>query len=93
MIQLSDIIKNNWDLSLGQVLYKYGEDVSVEKIIPGNFYSFDIIVDNINKIRLPNTIDEYKENPNSFLSPFQIYDLNPIGLVFYHDNISSKKRD
>lgn len=85
MIQLEDISTNRGDRSISQVFEEYGESIERSSILPGHYYSLEIPIPNFNPAWVPNSIDEYNANPAAFITNRQYYDLNPVGLSFYHE--------
>jgi hypothetical protein len=72
----NDIPKNNGTIPLNVVAKEYGIIQTRGQVIPGRFYSFKTFVPNPN-------IDEnfvYEYNRRNYL------DLNPVGLLLFHDN-------
>ena len=85
MIRLNDIVTNPGARTLSQSFDEYGESISRSDVIPGHYYSFSIPIPNFNENWIPNSISEYAENPSAYITSRQYYNLNPIGLSFYHE--------
>lgn len=85
MIVLEDILTNKGVRNISQVFSEYGESVSRANILPGHYYSFNISIPNFNTDWVPNSIDEYRQNPSAYITDRQYYNINPVGLVFYHE--------
>jgi hypothetical protein len=85
MIKLEDIVTNRGERNFSQTFELNGETVSRNQIIPGHYYQFRIDVPNFNDNWIPRDSDEFKENPNAYITNKEYYDLMPAGLVFYHN--------
>ena len=85
MIVLEDILTNKGVRNISQVFSEYGEPVSRANILPGHYYSFNISIPNFNTDWVPNSIDEYRQNPSAYITDRQYYNINPVGLAFYHE--------
>jgi hypothetical protein len=85
MILLEEIATNRGDRNISQVFEEYGDPISRLNILPGHYYSFEIPIPNFNPNWVPNSIDEYRENPAAYITERQYYNLSPVGLSFYHE--------
>lgn len=85
MILLEDIVTNRGDRNISQVFQEFGTPVSRATILPGHYYSFNISVPSFNTDWIPNSVDEYRKEPDRYITERQYYNLNPTGLSFYHD--------
>lgn len=87
MIKFEDLITNRSERSFTEISNLYGLSIPRNQIIPGYFYSFKIIPDfNLNENLIPKYHEEWLNNPTTFITDKQYYDLNPIGLLFFNDN-------
>jgi hypothetical protein len=85
MINLEEIVTNKGVRNISQVFREYGESVSRASILPGHYYSFDLPIPSFNTDWGPNSIDEYRKNPDMYITDRQYYNLNPTGLTFFHE--------
>lgn len=85
MIVVKDLITNNRERNYSQVFEEHGISVSRNSLVPGHYYSFKIEIPNISRDWIPNSNDEYKQEPERFITNKQCYDLNPVGLALYHN--------
>lgn len=85
MIVVKDLITNNRERNYSQVFEEYGINVPRNSLVPGHYYSFKIEIPNISRDWVPNSDEEYKLEPERFITNKQCYDLNPVGLALYHD--------
>ena len=85
MIKLEDIVTNSGDRSISRSFDEYGENISRNDMIPGHYYSINMPIPNFNENWIPNSKEEYLENPAAYITSNQYYNLNPIGLSFYHE--------
>jgi hypothetical protein len=69
--------KNNGELSLEQVADLHGIPVNRANLLPGRFYYFEIV---------PPAFDLNEEFVRAYTRGKRYLDLNPIGLVFFHEN-------
>ena len=76
MISFKDLPKNNGTLPLPEVANQFGISQNRTQVIPGRFYSFKIQPDT------PTITEEYvyRKTGKAYL------DLNPTGLLLFHDN-------
>ena len=76
MILFKDLPKNNGTLPLPEVVNQFGISQNRSQVIPGRFYSFKI------QPETPAITEEYvyQKTGRSYL------DLNPTGLLLFHDN-------
>lgn len=86
MIKLEDIVTNNRERNFSQSIEEYGVMVGRNDILPGHYYSFDVPIPNFNENWIPRSKDEWEENPSAYITNRNYYDMNPVGLVFFHDN-------
>jgi len=84
MKKLVDISTNNRERSLSQSIAEYGVDISRSDIMPGHYYALQIPISNFNQSWIPNSHDEWKENPENFITNREYFDVMPIGLLFAH---------
>jgi len=85
MIKIDDIITNNRERGYSEIFEEKGQPIPRNMLVPGHYYSFDIEIPNITTNWIPNSKEEYNEEPMKFITPNQYYDLNPVGLALYHD--------
>jgi hypothetical protein len=85
MIKLDDISTNKRERNFSQSFHEFGVDVSRKDILPGHYYQFTVSVPNFNPEWIPQNGDEYKDNPDAYITNREYYDLNPVGLVFWHN--------
>jgi hypothetical protein len=85
MKKLEDIVTNKRERNFSQSFAEFGVTVSRNDVMPGHYYAFQIPVPNFNLGWIPNSEEEWKESPESFITNRQYYDVNPIGLVFAHN--------
>lgn len=85
MIILKDLITNNRERNYSQVFEEFGINIPRNSLVPGHYYSFKIEIPNISRDRVPNSNEEYKQEPDRFITNKQCYDLNPVGLALHHD--------
>lgn len=85
MIKIEDIITNNRERNYSQIFEEDGIPIPRNMLIPGHYYSFNIEIPNITTDWIPNSKEEYNEEPMKFITQNQYYDLNPVGLALYHD--------
>lgn len=69
--------KNNGELSLEQVADLHGIPVNRTNLLPGRFYYFEIV---------PPAFELNEEFVRAYTRGKRYLDLNPIGLVFFHEN-------
>lgn len=86
MIKLEDIATNLRERTLYQSFYEFGRLVDRTDVIPGHYYSFDYPVPNFKREWIPDSREEWKEDKEAYLTDKQHYNMNPIGLTFFHDN-------
>ena len=86
MITLDEILTNNRERNYTQVFEQYGEDVVRNELLPGHYYSVEVMYDNFNESRIPSSLEEWKANPSFYLTTEKHLDFNPTGLVFNHDD-------
>lgn len=86
MINLDNIVTNKRERSLYQSFEQYGVDSNRNELLPGHYYSLDAPIEGFDKKWIPNNIDEFKENPEAYITDKPFVDLNPIGLIFYHNH-------
>jgi len=84
MKKLEDIVTNRRERNFSQSMALHGIDVGRSDVMPGHYYMFEIPVPNFNLGWIPNSEEEWKEDPDAFITNRQYYDLNPMGLVFAH---------
>jgi len=73
----NEIIKNNGQLDLLQVAERYGISQNRTQFLPGRFYSLKVIAQ---ETRItPETVPYLADGKH-------YYDLNPVGLVLFHEN-------
>mgnify|MGYP001163794874 FL=1 len=85
MIVLKDIITNNRERNYSQIFKEFGSGIARNSIVPGHYFSFNIEVPNISREWIPNSKEEYKAEPAKYITSKPYYDLNPTGLVLYHN--------
>ena len=85
MKKFEDILSNKAERTFSQVFGEFGIPKSRNEILPGHFYSFSIDIPNINESWIPRNKEEYKETPDAFITEKQYFDLNPCGLMLYHE--------
>lgn len=88
MIELDKIVTNRKERTLYESFYQHGIKVNRNEILPGHYYSLVhtiISVEGFNQNWIPNNENEYKENPEAYITNRPYVDMNPIGLAFYHD--------
>jgi hypothetical protein len=85
MITLEQISTNRGERNFYQVVEEFGESISRNDVLPGHYYALDVPIPNFNTQWIPNTIEEYKSNPDAYITNRQYYNLKPVGLSFYHD--------
>jgi len=85
MKKLEDIVTNKRERNFSQSLAEFGVTVGRNDVMPGHYYAFKISVPNFNSGWIPNSEEEWKDSPESFITNRQYYDVNPIGLVFAHN--------
>ena len=76
MINFNDIPKNNGSLPLNGVAQEYGIVQNRGQVIPGRFYSF----------RTQSPVPNLNEETVHLISGKNYLDLNPVGLLLFHDN-------
>lgn len=86
MIEIKNLITNNRERNYSQVFGENGIDISRAELIPGHYYSVDVVMPNMNRTFLPNNAEEFNENKTGFITNKQHYDLNPMGLALAHPN-------
>lgn len=86
MKRLEDIVTNRRERDFSQSFAEYGISVSRRDIMPGHYYAFDVPISNFNESLIPNSEDEWKEDPTLYITNREYFDMNPIGLVFAHEN-------
>lgn len=86
MIKIEDISTNKGERNYTQSFNEYGIDVSRSDILPGHYYSLDIMIPNFNRNWIPANEDAWKESPESYITNREYYDMSPVGPIFYHDN-------
>jgi len=84
MKKLEDIVTNRRERNFSQSLALHGINVGRSDVMPGHYYMFEIQVPNFNLGWIPNSEEEWREDPDEFITNRQYYDLNPMGLVFAH---------
>ena len=85
MKKFEDIITNRAERTFSQVFEEYGVPMNRGEIIPGHFYSFSIEIPNLNESWIPRSTQEYRENPEGYITEKQYFDLNPCGLMLHHE--------
>lgn len=85
MIVLKDLITNNRERNYSQVFEEYGNAISRNSVVPGHYFSFKVEVPNISRNLIPNNKEEYNQEPAKYITSKPYYDLNPTGLVLYHN--------
>jgi hypothetical protein len=85
MKKLEDIVTNNRERNFSQSFAEFGIDVSRTDVMPGHYYAFQIPVTNFNSSWIPNSEEDWKENPEQYITNREYYDMNPVGLVFAHE--------
>jgi len=76
VINFNDIPKNNGSLPLNGVAQEYGIVQNRGQVIPGRFYSF----------RTQSPVPNLNEETVHLISGKNYLDLNPVGLLLFHDN-------
>jgi hypothetical protein len=84
MIVIKDLITNNRERNYSQVFEDKGVNITRKALLPGHYYSVDVEIPNMSRSFLPNSNEEFKDNPTGYLSDKQHYDLNPMGLALAH---------
>ena len=85
MKKLEDIITNNRERTISQSFYEHGVNVGRNDILPGHYYTFEIPVTNFNSSLIPNSEEEWKEDPELYITSRNYFDMIPAGLVFAHE--------
>jgi hypothetical protein len=85
MKKLEDIVTNNRERNFSQSFAEYGVDTTRNDVMPGHYYALQIPYTNLNSSHIPNSEEEFKENPNMYVTNRNHFDMNPIGLVFAHE--------
>jgi hypothetical protein len=85
MKKLEDIVTNKRERNFSQSFAEYGIDVGRNDVMPGHYYAFQIPAGGIDSSWIPNNTEEWKENPEGFITNREYYDTNPVGLVFAHN--------
>lgn len=87
MSKFEDIITNKRERTFSQVFFEFGESIPITSILPGHFYSFSNSPQmNITEDFIPVDSSEFSKYPEKYITEKQYIDLNPIGLVLYHEN-------
>lgn len=86
MKKLEDIVTNRRERNFSQSMALYGTDIGRNNIMPGHYYTFDVQIPNFNNEWIPNSEEEWKKEPELFITNRQYFDLNPTGLLFAHPN-------
>ena len=85
MKKFEDIISNRAERTISQVFEQSGTSVNRGEMIPAYFYSLSIEIPNINESWIPRSTQEYRENPEGYITEKQYFDLNPCGLMLHHE--------
>ena len=83
MKKLEDIVTNRRERNFSQSFAIHGTSVTRPDIMPGHYYAFEMPAP-ISSSLIPNSDEDYKEDPDGFITNKQYIDINPIGLVFAH---------
>lgn len=86
MIKLEDIVTNKAERNYSQSFNEFGQDISRNDILPGHYYYLEVPIPNFNPNWIPASEDDWKENPEAYITNREYYDMSPVGPVFYHDN-------
>jgi len=81
-----DIITNKGERTFGQVAAISGIRVQTPEMRPGHFYSFEAVYSNLNEYKIPRDKEEWSKHPENFVTEKQYVDVNPCGILLYHDN-------
>lgn len=85
MAKFDDIITNKGERTFRQVALSSGVRIQTSEVRPGHFYSFMVLMPNLNESKIPKSKEEWKEHPENFVTEKQYVDLNPCGMLLYHD--------
>jgi hypothetical protein len=85
LILLENISTNNAERDFSQILEEHGSRIPKNQIFPGMYYSFQIPVPGFNPRWVPDSEEDYRKNPDAFITDRQYYDLIPFGPVFLHE--------
>jgi len=84
MKKLDDIVTNNGERNFSQLMSMYGTPISRTDVMPGHYYMFNIPLPNLDRSWIPNSEEEWKEDPSLYITNRQYFDVNPMGLLFAH---------
>ena len=84
MKKLEDIVTNNRERTFSQSFHEYGIEAGRNDIMPGHYYTLEIPITNFNTNFIPNSEDDFKEDPELYITHRNYFDMNTIGLIFAH---------
>jgi len=86
MKKLEDIATNRRERNFSQSMQLYGTSISRSDIMPGHYYMLEIQLPNLSTGWIPNSEEDWKEDPSQYITNRPYFDLNPMGLIFAHPN-------